>query len=140
MLDMAMSDFPDGQETADFAGCRTQNSTVEKLMTDGTFSGHHHAGHGVGDTGPSSQQCEPHDGVRDAEGLSCTGTNKISFRDSFQYRTGRSATASSDVIFIICLLCAEVAMDTLYSVYSRYLLALSQDWTASMWACVTARE
>lgn len=42
-----------------------------------TFSGHHHTGHGVGDTGPSSQECEAHNGVGDAEGLACINKHNI---------------------------------------------------------------
>lgn len=77
MLDMAMSDFPGGAGRRSFSRYRTH--TVPPFQSSWrvfTFSGHHHAGHGVGDTGPSSQQGEPHDGVGDAEGLSWTGTDK----------------------------------------------------------------
>lgn len=42
-----------------------------------TFSGHHHTGHSVRYTGPSSEQSESHNCIRDAESLTCINITAV---------------------------------------------------------------
>lgn len=45
-----------------------------KLDISVTFSGHHHAGHGVRYTGSSSKQSKSHNSIGDSKGLTCINT------------------------------------------------------------------